>query len=276
MIRRVLSLTGLLLLVISNPAIAARERISLAPAAGEYSEADIEKEVIFGREMAAIILTERKISPDQRLNRYVNLVGQSILRHTNRPELSYYFAAIESESINAYAAPGGYIFVTTAALDRMRNEAELAGVLAHEIAHVTDRHIVTALDIRDDDESMVAAISRAVTVSTESTSVVFAHAIRHALDLLFTRGLGAEDEHAADVQALFLSAASGYDATAYYGYLERIGPEVEAATGELDRTHPSFAERLARLGQIIDQEGLSAMGGYKNEKRFRANVRGED
>ncbi len=276
MIRRVLPLTGLLLFAMSNPAIAARERISLAPAAGEYSEADIEKEIIFGREMAAIILAERKIIPDQRLNRYVNLVGQSILRHANRPELNYYFAAIESESINAYAAPGGYIFVTTAALDQMRNEAELAGVLAHEIAHVSDRHIVEALDIRDDDESMVAAISRVVTVSTESTSVVFAQAIRHALDLLFSRGLQADDEYEADVQALYLTALSGYDATAYYRFLERIKPVVEANEGELDRTHPSFAERLTRLEQIIDQEGLSAMGGYNNEKRFRANVQGED
>ncbi len=114
---RILILGAILLAMLASPSSASRQRITLAPEANEYSEADIEKEIIFGREMAAIILAERKISSDAELNRYLNLVGQSIVRQTNRPELNFYFAAVESASINAYAAPGGYIFVTTAALN---------------------------------------------------------------------------------------------------------------------------------------------------------------
>ncbi len=269
---RGLLLVGLLLPLFADPAMAARQRITLAPEPGEYSEADMEKEIVFGREMAAIILAERRMIADSRLNRYLNLVGQSVARQTNRPELSFYFAAVESDNINAYAAPGGYIFVTTAALDLMQNEAELAGVLAHEIAHVTDRHIVKELNIREDDESMVAAISKIVTVSTESAAVVLGQALNHALDILFSKGLQVEDEYDADLQGMYLASLAGYDASAYRDYLARIEPVIEAGRGELNDTHPPFAERLERLETIIEQEGISEMGAYKNEKRFREHV----
>lgn len=267
-----LLLVGMLLSVFAEPGMAARQRITLMPETGEYSEADIEKEIIFGREMAAIILAERRISPDSRLNRYLNLVGQSVARQTNRPELNFFFGAVESNSINAYAAPGGYIFITTAALDLMQNEAELAGVLAHEIAHVTDRHIVRELNIREDDESMVAEISKIVTLSTESAAVVLGQALSHALDILFSSGLQVEDEYDADLQGMYLASLAGYDATAYRDYLARIKPVIEAGRGELTGTHPPFAERLKRLETIIEQEGMSEMGAYKNEKRFREHV----
>ncbi len=264
--------TCLALLLSVEPCSAGRQRISLVPESGTYSEGDIEKEIVYGREMSAIILAERKLSPDHGRNRYLNLVGQSIVRHANRPELQFFFAAVESDFINAYAAPGGYIFVTTAALDEMRDEAELAAVLAHEIAHVTERHIVKALNIREDDDSMVATLSKVISVGTESAGIVFSQVILHALDILFSKGLQVEDEYSADLQGIYLVALAGYDASAYYRYLARIQPLVEANQGELSGTHPPFAERLKRLGSIIEKEGFSTVGAYKNEKRFRAHV----
>lgn len=261
-------MASLCLLVVADSSSAARQRITLAPIPGIYTEADIEKEIIFGREMAAIILADRKLSTNKDLAGYLNLVGNSIVRHANRPELDFYFAAIESPEINAYATPGGYIFVTTSALNMMQNEAELAGVLAHEIAHISDRHIVKALKIRADDESMTAFVSKLVGSRAESANVVFGQAIEHALDVLFSKGLKVEDEYNADMQGLFLAALAGYEPAAIYRFLERIKPVIENNHGELSSTHPPFTERIVRLKKIIDNEGLSELGNIKNEKRF--------
>ena len=263
-----LILAGLCLLLLSSPGSADRKRITLAPQAGEFSEADIEKEIVFGREMAAIILANRKSITDEALNRYVNLVGQTIVRQANRPELSFHFAVIDSPEINAYAMPGGYIFITTSALKMMQNEAELAGVLAHEIAHVTERHIVEALKIRADDDSMIAVIGKVVGSRAETANVLFYQAIDHAFDLLYSKGLAVEDEYKADQQGLYLTAFAGYDASAYYRFLERIGTTVEKNRGELSNTHPPFAERISRLKTIIENEGLEGLENPKNEKRF--------
>lgn len=261
-------MAALYILLLSDPGIAARNRISLAPQAGEYSEADIEKEIFFGREMAAIMLAKRKLSDDQALNRYLNLVGQSIVRHANRPELNFYFAAVESPQINAYAVPGGYIFITTAALELMQNEAELAGVLAHEVAHVSERHIVEALKLRADDESMIALFSKIFSQQAASANVVFYQAIDHAFDLLFSKGLVVEDEYQADMQGIFLTAFAGYEASAYYRYLERISAVVSPGEAELNSTHPPFSERISRLKAVVENHGLSVQGNIKNEKRF--------
>lgn len=265
---RYLILAGLSLLLLSNPGSADRKRITLAPQPGEYSEADIEKEIVFGREMAAIILANRKASTDMALNRYVNLVGQTIVRQANRPELFFHFAVIQSPEINAYAMPGGYIFVTTSALKLMQNEAELAGVLAHEIAHVTERHIVEALKIRADDDSMIAVVGKIVGSRAETANVLFYQAIDHAFDILYSKGLAVDDEYNADRQGLYLTAFAGYDASAYYRFLERISTVVAENSGELSSTHPAFAERISRLKTLIENDGLEGQGNTKNEKRF--------
>jgi predicted Zn-dependent protease len=212
----------LCLLLAANTADASRQRITLAPEPGVYSEADVEKEVLFGREVAAVVLADHKLVANDQLNRYVNLVGQSLVRHSNRPELEYFFAVVESSEINAYAVPGGYIFITTAALELIQNEAELAAVLAHEIAHVSDRHIVKAIDIRADDKSMTAMVSKIMGSAAESANVIFYQAVDHALALLFRTGLTREEEYEADTQAVFLAAFAGYDPSAYPRLLARL------------------------------------------------------
>lgn len=265
-----------LLLLILVPGIstveAARERISLAPEADYYSSEDIEKEVIFGREMAAVILGEKAIRYDEKLTRYISLVGHSLLRFSSRSELNFYFAVVESDQVNAYAAPGGYIFITTGALSLMENEAELAGVLAHEIAHITDRHIVSALKIRADDKSATAFISKLATNNVESAKVVFDQAVGQAIDILFSKGLKISDEIEADLQGILLTTMAGYDPTQYVRYLARIQPVIENGQGELSRTHPPFEDRIMRLKSIIGDEDLLTSGIMVNSERFQAII----
>ena len=110
----------------------------------EFETGDIQAEVAFGREIAARILGREPLRDNAELARYVTLIGQALALNSGRSELSFYFAVLDSEQVNAYSTPGGYVFVTRGALKQMRDEAELAAVLAHEIAHVQLRHIINA------------------------------------------------------------------------------------------------------------------------------------
>ncbi len=103
-----------------------RQRVS---SGDEGLSSDIDEEVRFGREVAARVIARYGLYDNPKLMKYVNLVGHVISRTTNRPELEFHFAVLNTDEINAYAAPGGYVFVTRGALLRMRDEAELAGVL---------------------------------------------------------------------------------------------------------------------------------------------------
>ena len=259
----------LCLLLTFDAADAGRKRITLESPPGIYSEADIEKELVFGREVAAVILAQRKLVANEALNRYINLVGQSVVRHSNRPELEFFFAVVDSAEVNAYAVPGGYIFITTAALDLIHNEAELAAVLAHEIAHVADRHIVKALDIRADDESMTAMVSKIVGATAESASVVFYQAVDHALALLFSQGLTVQDEYDADMQAVFLAAFAGYDPGAYPQLLQRLAGTSAQQRNELGKTHPALGDRIERINDIIQSQDLARSDQVINEQRYR-------
>src|SRR3989338_3678250 len=120
---------------------------------------DVEAEIIFGREVAARILGRYKLYEDKNLARYINMVGRSAAQYANRPEIEFRFAILNTDIVNAFAAPGGYIFITKGALRLMEDEAELAGVLAHEVAHVSERHIVKELNIKGTEASPSAGLT---------------------------------------------------------------------------------------------------------------------
>ena len=258
--------------LLTDPLLAGRSRISTEQAKNVFSVEDIQKEIQFGREMAAIILADHKLIDLEQLNRYVNLVGNVILQQSARQDIEFHFAVIESSTINAYAAPGGYIFVTTAALKSMQNEAELAGVLAHEIAHVAERHIVKELKIKAEDDSVTGSLGRIVGSSGSSANIIFDQAVDKAIELLFSKGLKQADEFSADETAILLAAASGYDPTAYYQFLNRISPELEKPGTELHKTHPPISHRLLKLEATIKEEGLNKLNGFLNTTRFESTL----
>src|SRR5688572_5332439 len=84
-----------------------------------------------------------KGTPEYELTRYVNMVGKNLAAQSTRPTLDWTFGVLNSDEFNAFAAPGGYVFVTSGLLKQVENEAQLAGVLGHEIAHITGRHALT-------------------------------------------------------------------------------------------------------------------------------------
>src|SRR5260221_9619358 len=104
-----------------------------------------EEEIQSGDAATASFLGASPIHKDANLQRYVNPVGKGLALHSDRPDLPWTFAVIDTETINAFALPGGSILVSSGLLKRLSSEAELAGVLAHEVAHVVKKHQITAI-----------------------------------------------------------------------------------------------------------------------------------
>lgn len=234
---------------------------------------DVRAEIRFGQNVAARVLGRFRILDDPELNRYVNLVGSALAASSGRSELRFRFAVLDSDSVNAWSAPGGYIFVTRGALALMEDEAELAAVLAHEIAHVSERHIVNALNIRATDSGTGSGLSRLLGAGGSTTRVVLMQAVDQAVEILFARGYRQQDELDADRVATLLLAATGYDPLALKRFLERTRTLDDSVDRAMNATHPPSRQRLRHIEQIAGEEDLEAVNLAKLKARFDHHVR---
>ena len=221
-----------------------------------------EKEIEIGRDIAATIAGRFPVSTDAPLTRYVNLVGLTVASQAPRPDITYRFAVLETPVVNAYAAPGGYIFITRGALGLIQSEAELAGVLAHEVGHVNRRHVIE--QIRKSDTM------REVRNTVDLQGAVMDHVVGAGTGMLFT-GLSRGDELEADSLGLEYASGAGYDPGGLAAFVGRLDQHAgEGPVSEFFATHPKPNERVERLQAIAQREGLA--GGVALEDRYRANV----
>ncbi len=247
-----------------------RNRVS---SGSDVEQSDITEEVRFGREVAARIIGRYGLYENPAVTKYVNLVGTVVAMNASRPEIDFRFAILNTDEINAFAAPGGYVFITKGALLKMQDEAELAGVIAHEIGHVVEKHVVKELNIRGSDDSAVSGLARAIGGSTDAARAAFAQAVDQAMDILFKNGYKREDETQADRDAVMLCALSGYEPSGLVHYFDRIKAAKGKQTEVLDKTHPSYDARIAWLNDTITKEGIES-GNYKNYMdRFKEYAR---
>jgi len=232
------------------------------------SEDDIRAEIQFGREVGARILGQYALYDNEKLTKYVNLVAAALGRNSGRPELTFRVAVLKTDTINAYAAPGGYIFLTKGAIMQMENEAELAAVIAHEMAHITGKHIVKELEIKGTDSSASSGITRMVGGAGDPAKAAFASMVDKAVGILFERGYKKEDEKDADMTGVVFTSLSGYDPSAMVSYFKRIKEARGDNMEVLNKTHPSFDERISLIDETIEAEGLDGQEYTKGGKRF--------
>ncbi len=223
-----------------------------------------DKEVEIGRGIAATIAGRFSVSGDAALTRYVNLVGLTVASQDPRGDITYHFAVLETPTVNAYAAPGGYVFVTRGALTLMRSEAELAGVLAHEVGHVNRKHVIN--QIRKSDTM------REVKDQLDIRGATLDRVVGTGANALFM-GLSREDELEADSLGLEYASAAGYDPGGLAAFVGRLNSHAgEGPVSEFFATHPKPDERIDRLNGIQAREHLA--GGAQLEARFRQAVGG--
>ncbi len=234
---------------------------------------DLTEEIQFGREVAARVIGRYGLYDNLQIMEYVNLVGHALAQVTNRPELEFYFAVLKSDEINAFAAPGGYVFITQGALRAMRDEAELAGVLAHELGHISEKHAVTELKIHGIESAAASSLHEVIGGGSDPARVAFRKAVDKAMNILLKDGYKRQDEIRADKDALLFCAMAGYDPDGLMRFVKRVGELKGKQTETFDKTHPAAEDRIDWLKAAIVREGLDS-GDYRMyENRFTENMK---
>ena len=212
---------------------------------GGYSE---QEEIAIGRQIAGNLLGAAPLVKDKALQKYVNNVGRWVATQSERPDLAWHFGVIETNDINAFAAPGGYIFVTRGLYRLLNDEAELAGVLAHEVGHVIRKHHLKILQ-----QSQMVDLGGKLLAKQVGDSDKIRNLIGSGAEIV-SRSLDKNAEFEADRIAVVLAARAGYDAFGLPGVLQEIG-HAGSDTGSvalLFKTHPHPDTRLEKLGDAMD------------------------
>ncbi|HBL25016.1 MAG TPA: peptidase M48 [Deltaproteobacteria bacterium] len=220
-----------------------------------------EEEYYVGRAVAAKIVGSYQLSTDAVLTRYVNLVGKTVALNSDKPFThgGYHFAILETNEINAFAAPGGTIFITHGMIRTTASEDELAAVLAHEVAHIAKRDGISAIKS--------ARWTQAVTIigttaaknytSGEVSQLVglFEGSIDDIFKTLVVNGYSRSQEYAADEGALQTLAKCGYDPRALPSFLKRLEQRGRSSGGGIMQTHPGTADRIENISGKMPSTG---------------------
>ena len=223
------------------------------------------EEIKIGGDLAAMLLGAAPLIADPAKQRYLNTLGRWLALHSERPGLPWKFGIIDSDDFNAFSTPGGYVLVTRGLFERMRSEAELAGVLAHEIAHVARKHHLAALQKTLRNQSLSEMRSYFSISTGSSIGDRFSAALLSAGKDLYARGLDKEDEYEADRVGVVIAARAGYSPWGLAGVLQTLTATTdESKYGLHNRTHPLPLDRLVRLDAAMGTR-FDAMPGLADD-----------
>jgi predicted Zn-dependent protease len=209
------------------------------------------EEYYVGRAVAARILSSNRLVTDPQITLYVNEVGEAVARKSPRPNTfrGYHFAVLDTSEPNAFACPGGIIFVTKGLVLMCGSEDELAAVLAHEVAHVANKDGINSI-------SKARWTEVLTTLGTESAKqfagpggqlvTLFEGSIDDVFKTIVVNGYSRKAEEAADAQAVVTLRKAGYDPGALAALLNKMLAKSGGATG-IYKTHPPTADRLAKV-----------------------------
>ena len=219
---------------------------------GLVAETPVEEEVAIGREITGRLLGASMLVKDRKLQRYINRVGKWVALQSGRGELTWHFGVIESEDINAFAMPGGYILVTKGLYRQLKSEAELAGVLAHEIGHVIKKHHLKILKKGQAIDAGGGLLRSKVAEDGKGEAI--GRMIGSGAEIM-ARGLDKAAEYEADRIGVVLATRAGYDAYGLPAVLQEIGhvSSSDSSVSLLFKTHPHPDVRLARLDAAMGE-----------------------
>lgn len=199
------------------------------------------QEVAIGAGMAQELAQSETTLPDPEWQAYLNEVGQKIVAVCDRKDIEYHFTVIESDQINAFAAPGGFVYFYTGLLREMDNEAEMAAVMAHEISHVVARH-----GIKQVQASLGVAMAYDLAMGDNDSKLINT-AVGIGLGLL-SAGYSRSHEREADDFGLTYLVRAGYDPSGMVGMLEKLaalgGASSSSVFEKLTSSHPETQERI--------------------------------
>ncbi|HUL97379.1 MAG TPA: M48 family metalloprotease [Usitatibacter sp.] len=230
--------------------------------AQKTSEMTQEQEIALGEALTASFLGASPLHPDANLQRYVNRVGKWLALHSDRPDLPWTFGVIDTETINAFAMPGGDVIISSGLLKRLSSESELAGVLSHEIAHVVKKHQVQAIQSAAQGD-LAASIGKDLAsdaIARRGGGVAGQMAKQFganlAADLIkngfFLRPLDRSMEYEADQLGIVIATRSGYDPYGLVSALEMLAQYKGGGdAASVFSTHPPATDRIAELEKFL-------------------------
>lgn len=267
--------------VISEEQRESIERTATAVRRG-FQDLTPREEYYIGRAVAANILHKYPVYEDETTTKYVNKVGMTVAWVSDVPETygGYHFLVLDTEEPLAYAAPGGLIFISKGLIKMMKNEEELAGVLAHEVAHVNKRHGLSAIK----QSRLLSAFSILVEEGKKYTSDevrkladIYEGSLDDIIKTLVEKGYSRSQEDEADRLGALFAYRAGYDPNGLASFLNtlkkqyRTKPEIG-----LLKTHPKPAERYASLMKYLEEEKLEGKIETARTSRFISSKESPD
>ena len=205
-----------------------------------------------GEEVSALVRKEFGVVQDAAVTKYVTLVGAVLAQASTRSELKWEFIVLDTDGVNAFAAPGGIVHITRGALGLIKSEAELAGVLAHEVAHITKKHTVNAIK-KNKSFSLAADVAPG---SNQYISALAGAAYENIVEKGFDRG----DEEDADQEGIRLANKAGYAPNGLAAFLTKLSDrnKAEPERNALFASHPETQGRIEKIGKQSKAEKLIA------------------
>jgi len=218
----------------------------------EQTEAE---EIAAGDAVTAMYLGSAPLVADNKVQRYVNAIGKRVASKSGRPDLPWSFGVIETESINAFAAPGGKVLITKGLFQMLDTEDELAWVLGHEVAHVDREHHWKLIKR----QKLIGQGADLAATQVDTGSALGEAAfdmVKDFLKKMISSGIDRGGEYEADVDGVYLSTAAGYDSTAGLAVLDKLS---EAAGGSGDvsflyQTHPTAEDRTNHIAENFSED----------------------
>ena len=234
--------------VSENPITGEKQRVQLSP----------QQEIVIGRQSAPKMAAQHgDLYPDRALQDYVDNVGNQVVQNSEAGDSAYPFEfhlLRDPQTVNAFALPGGQIFITAALLGRLNSEAQLAGVLGHEVGHVVGRHGAEHLAKQQLGSALVNAVGIAASDDPRNArqAAILAQAVNQMVNLKY----GREDELESDFLGLQFMTAAGYSPVGLVELMEILNTARGGAEGQPEflSTHPNPANRVEKLVSSIEQE----------------------
>jgi predicted Zn-dependent protease len=221
--------------------------------------------VKLGTEVSAKVRERYGVVQDAAVHKYVTLVGTVLAEQTSRPKLPWTFMVLDTDGVNAFAAPGGYVHITRGALALVKSEAELAGGLGHEMAHVAQKHTVNAIR-----KSKGVQLGSSQTIASRGAFLdqLANRTYSMVLENSFDRG----DELDADKEGILLAQKAGYAGTGLSDFLARLAERNKgmAEKNGLFASHPETEERIAKVKQLAGSKpGVLVAARYTSTIKYQ-------
>lgn len=223
-------------------------------AAKDALSAMMQAESTLGREAAANVIARYGLSDNEKLQKYVRLVGATVARKAKRKDVTWRFAVLDEKAPNAFSAPGGYIFVTEGLVKLLNDEAQLAGVLGHEVGHVDEKHAMNELRLAGTADAATQLLGDKAALKGAARGLI----------KLMDRGYGRGHELDADKFGTLLLSRVGYDTTGLARALAKLAEKGGEAAKKFESRHPPYEARLEALGKVnVDEKGVSLASRFR-------------